>query len=61
MLDPIVAFFQRIFAAMGRGVGLVIAWILWPFLTVAAWYRGRSWIIKGPIGIGLVVLVGLYA
>ena len=61
MLDPIVAFFQRIFAAMGRGVGLVIAWILWPFLTIAAWYRARSWIIKGPIGIGLVVLVGLYA
>ena len=61
MLDPIVAFFQRIFAAMGRGVGLVIAWILWPFLTIAASYRARSWIIKGPIGIGLVVLVGLYA
>ena len=60
MLDPIVAFFQRVFAAMGRGIGLVIAWILWPFLTVAAWYRARSWIIKGPIGIGLLVLIGLY-
>ncbi|AOF89913.1 DUF2333 family protein [Sinorhizobium sp. RAC02] len=61
MLDPIVAFFQRIFAAIGRGIGLVIAWILWPFITVANWYRARSWIIKGPIGIGLLVLFGLYA
>jgi hypothetical protein len=61
MLDPIVAFFQRIFAAIGRGIGLVIAWILWPFIAVANWYRARSWVIKGPIGIGLLVLFGLYA
>ena len=61
MLDPIVAFFQRVFSAMGRGIGRAIAWILWPFMAVAAWYRARSWIIKGPIGIGLLVLVGLYA
>lgn len=61
MLDPIVAFFQRIFAAIGRGIGLVIAWILWPFMTVANWYRARGWIIKGPIGIGLLVLIGFYA
>ena len=61
MLDPIVAFFQRIFAAIGRGIGLVIAWILWPFITATNWYKARSWIIKGPIGIGLLVLVGFYA
>ncbi|MCV9961351.1 DUF2333 family protein [Pararhizobium sp. BT-229] len=60
MLDPIVGFFQRIFSAIGRGIGLVIAWVLFPFVTVANWYRGRSWIIKGPIGIGLLLLVGLY-
>ena len=61
MLDPIVAFFQRIFAAIGRGIGLVIAWILWPFITATNWYKARSWIIKGPIGIGLLVLLGFYA
>lgn len=61
MLDPIVAFFQRIFAAVGRGIGMVIAWILWPFVTATNWYRARGWIIKGPIGIGLLVLFGLYA
>jgi len=61
MLDPIVAFFQRIFSAIGRGIGTVIAWILWPFMTMANWYRARGWIIKGPIGIGLVVLLGFYS
>ena len=61
MLDPIVAFFQRIFSAIGRGIGMVIAWILWPFVKVANWYRARGWIIKGPIGIGLLVLFGFYA
>lgn len=60
MLDPIVAFFQRIFAAIGRGIGTAVAWALWPFITVTNWYRSRGWIIKGPIGIGLVVLLGLY-
>ncbi|WEZ82901.1 DUF2333 family protein [Rhizobium sp. 32-5/1] len=60
MLDPIVAFFQRIFSAIGRGIGLVIAWICWPFIAAGQWYNGRSWVIKGPIGIGLIGLVGLY-
>ena len=61
MLDPIALFFQRIFAAVGRGVGLVVAWILWPFVTAANWYRARGWLIRGPIGIFLILLVGFYA
>jgi hypothetical protein len=60
MLDPIVAFFQRGFSAIGRGIGLVVAWILFPFVAFGNWYRARSWIIKGPIGIGLLVLIALY-
>lgn len=28
---------------------------------MANWYRARGWIIKGPIGIGLLVLFGFYA
>ena len=60
MLDPIVAFFQRLFSAIGRGIGTVIAWLLFPFVTIANWYGGRSWIIKGPIGIGLLLLIALY-
>ncbi|CAN7305619.1 DUF2333 family protein [Pararhizobium sp. LjRoot235] len=60
MLDPIVAFFQRGFSAIGRGIGLVVAWILAPFIAVGNWYRERSWIIKGPLGIGLLALIALY-
>ena len=60
MLDPIIAFFQRVFAAIGRGIGMVVAWMLWPFLAAHGWYRDRSWIIKGPILAVLLLLVVLY-
>ena len=40
MLDPIVAFFQRMFAAIGRGIGLVVSWILFPFVTLATGMAG---------------------
>src|SRR6218665_3688952 len=60
MLDPIAAFFQRIFSAIGRGIGLAISRILSPFIWLANWYRARAWIIKRPICIGLLVLFGFY-
>lgn len=60
MLDPIVNFFTRICHAIGRGIGLLIAWILWPFMAASRWYARRGWLIKGPIGIVLLVLIGLY-
>ncbi|PSM17340.1 DUF2333 family protein [Nitratireductor sp. StC3] len=60
MLDPIVAFFTRVFEWIGRGIGIVVAWILWPFLAASRWYARRGWLLKGPIGIGLLILVGLY-
>ncbi|MCP8894027.1 DUF2333 family protein [Shinella daejeonensis] len=60
MLDPVVAFFQRLFSAVGRGIGQAVAFVLWPFVTVAGWYRGRSWIIKGPIGVVLLLIVAGY-
>ncbi|PTM92701.1 DUF2333 family protein [Mycoplana dimorpha] len=60
MLDPIVAFFQRFFAAIGRGIGHLISWLAWPFIAAGNWYRQRDWIIKGPIAIVLIGLVGLY-
>ena len=61
MLDPIVNFFTSIFQAIGRGIGLVIAWLLWPFMAFGRWYSRRGWLIKGPIGIGLILLVAFYA
>ena len=61
MLDPIVNFFTGVFHAIGRGIGLVIAWMLWPFMALGRWYARRGWLLKGPIGILLVGLVALYA
>jgi len=60
MLDPIVNFFTRVFHAIGRGIGLVIAGILWPFMAVGRWYAARGWLIKGPLGLILIGLVTLY-
>ncbi|ASY63879.1 hypothetical protein SJ05684_c24390 [Sinorhizobium sojae CCBAU 05684] len=60
MFDPIVAFFQRVFTAIGRGIGLVVAWLLWPFVALGKWYRARSWVIKGPIALILLALVLFY-
>ncbi len=60
MLDPIITFFERVFNAIGRGLGMVVAWIMWPFLKAAFWYRQRSWIIKGPIGLFLLGLMAFY-
>jgi hypothetical protein len=60
MLDPVVDFFARIFQAIGRGVGLVVAWLFWPFVAFAAWSRRRHWWIKGPIALAVLLIVGLY-
>jgi hypothetical protein len=48
MLDPIIAFFSRIFEMIGRGIGYVIAWLLWPFIAFRNWLRGRGWFVKIP-------------
>lgn len=60
MLDRITAFFQTIGNAVGKGIGLLIAWLVWPFLAAHGWYRQRHWMVKGPILAFLVVLFGLY-
>ncbi|MCV0397355.1 MAG: DUF2333 family protein [Rhizobiaceae bacterium] len=59
MLDPIVNFFIRVFQWIGRGIGLVIAWICWPFIAFAAWLRGRGWFVKIPVfALILAIVVG---
>src|ERR1700712_4755597 len=60
MLDPIVAFFKRIFRAVGRALGLLVVWARWPFLAAHGWYRRRNWIIQLPIAVFVLLLVGLY-
>lgn len=50
MLDPIVNFFTRIFYLIGRAIGQIVAWLLWPFLAAGRWYRAKGWILKTVLG-----------
>jgi hypothetical protein len=61
MLDPIIQFVQSIFSAIGRGVGIIIAWILFPFLSASRWYASRGLILKAIVGLILLFLVVIYA
>ncbi|CAD7024536.1 hypothetical protein REJC140_00487 [Pseudorhizobium endolithicum] len=60
MLDAILRFFRRVFSAAGRGAGLAVAWLVWPFMAARGWYSHRSWMIKGPLLAFIVLFVGLY-
>jgi hypothetical protein len=60
MPDRITAFFQRLGQGVGRGIGLLVAWLIWPFMAAGGWYRGRHWMVKGPVIAVLALLVGLY-
>ncbi len=60
MIDRITALIQSAFSAIGRAAGLVVAWLLWPFMAAHGWYSGRNWIIKGPIALVLILLAGFY-
>ncbi len=61
MLEPVVAFFQRLFSAIGRGLGLAISWLLFPFVKFAGWFRASGgWIVKGPVAAIVLLFVGLY-
>lgn len=60
MLDPVVNFFENIFEMVGRGIGLVIAAILWPFVQVGKWYTKRGWIIRGVLGVTLLGWLVMY-
>ncbi len=57
MLDPILALFIKLFEMIGKGIGKVIAAIIWPFKTFRQWLKGRGWFIKIPVFILLTALV----
>jgi hypothetical protein len=61
MLDPVIRFFQGVFAAIGRGIGIAVAALLWPFVTFRAWLSGRGWYVKIPVFALLLALAAGYA
>lgn len=61
MLDPIVNFVTKIFHWIGRGIGVVIGAILWPFMWLGRWYTQRGWMLRAVVGLIVVGIIGLYA
>lgn len=60
MLDPVVNFFIGVFNWIGRGIGLVIAACLLPFVAFGAWYKKRGWMLKTCIGLIVLSIVASY-
>jgi hypothetical protein len=60
MLDPIINFFSRIFFLIGRSIGLAVAWILWPFLKLAAWYKSTGFLWQAIVGLIILALIAGY-
>lgn len=61
MFDPVVRFFERIFDAIGRFIGYIIAAILWPFVALANWVRKRGFVIKSIFSLIVILIVASYA
>ncbi len=61
MIDRITALIQAGFSAIGKAAGLLVAWLLWPFMA-APWLvqRGRNWLIKGRSPSSSSCLAGFY-
>jgi hypothetical protein len=60
MLEKIVSFFTRTFQAIGRGLGLAVAFVLKPFVWLGNWFTRRGVILKIVLGVLVLGLVGLY-
>ena len=60
MLDPIVNFIVLVFNWIGRGIGLVIAASLLPFVAFGVWYKKRGWMIKAAVGLVIVSIIASY-
>ena len=59
MLDPIIQWFARVFAAIGRGIGVMIAAILAPFVGATRWYRRRGGAVKAIVGAAVALFLAL--
>src|SRR5512134_2600983 len=60
MLDPVVAFFTRLFQSIGRGIGLAVSFLLAPFRWFGGWFVRRGGIVKAVLGALLLAVLALY-
>ncbi|WP_372928225.1 DUF2333 family protein [Methyloceanibacter sp.] len=60
MLNSIVNFFTATFRAIGRGIGLGIAFMLRPFVWLGRWFAQRGILLKVLLGLILVGFLALY-
>lgn len=60
MLDPIINFFSRLFYLIGRGIGQLVAWALWPFAKIYTFYKSSGFLWKTLIGVAAIALVAGY-
>ncbi len=60
MLDSVSAFFRRVFSAVGRGLSVLGAALIWPFRARQGSAGARAWMVQAPLAVGLVLIFGLY-
>ncbi|WP_333630968.1 DUF2333 family protein [Agrobacterium cavarae] len=60
MLDSVSAFFRRVFSALGRGLSVLGAALIWPFRARQGSAGPRAWMVQAPLAVGLVLIFGLY-
>lgn len=61
MLDPVIEFFSRTFYLIGRGIGQLVAWALWPFAKLYAFYVSTGFIWKSLIGVTVAGILFAYS
>lgn len=60
MFDPVLEFFSMLFEWLGKVIGKLVVLILSPFVWVSKWYSRRGWLLRGVIGILVLVWVISY-
>jgi hypothetical protein len=60
MLNSIASFFTRTFRAIGRVMGLAVAFVQKPFIWLGSWFGNLGVILKVLLGILLLCLIVLY-
>lgn len=56
MLDPIIEYTSKVFAMLGKGLGWIIAWLLFPFVWLRNLYKRTHGILK-ILFAGLLLLI----